>query len=401
MKTKNYIDVDLSRSEADEIYGEKIEAKPVKIIWQKSLSLHLYYAPVFFQGNIYVGIESLDKGESSGTKYVFTSIDSASGENIWELNLRSSEFQSKALLRDEIIEGGGILENKPVVTEERVYSVLTNGVACCLERKTGRLIWNFHSGECTHGAITLYNGVLCFGSNNGTLFAVNAFNGSALWKSEVVKKEVVEEAYRYITARPVFWKGKILFETTGRKVYCFNAEDGRLEWKVGIFYTIKEHDINPIVYRDVMYTPQIAGWLTGLDLNCRGKITWIVWDDEHEGTLTTPLIYNNVLYYGSDGKIIEAYPVASEETFFPDSFFTLYTEDEVEFEPVEDNGWIYFVSGKYIYAIEAVDIQKEPIPPFRIKKFSLPALPTGPLEVKSGKLWVGLEDRTLICAEFK
>jgi outer membrane protein assembly factor BamB len=381
------------------ISGRKIKAKPIKIVWRKDYG-DLYATPIYFKDLIYAPFFKHEN--SSKTSYEFISMNASQGEILWRLNLDSPEFVDSK-------EGtGGV--TKAIVTDEKVFFGMRNGIICCIEQKTGKLVWKYNSGKGIDAPISLYRNTIYFGSDDCHFFALSADDGSLIWKSKLFIEQDKTNP-EWIISKPLFWNERVLFTTWDSSLYCLNAKDGKLLWKIselGAMGTYFSHENRyPVVHEDVIYIPHEIGWLIGINLNHKG-IVWIVKDDRHRSirevskSTHTPLIYKDVLYYGSEGKYVEAYPVKLK-SFFPAELFTLNIEDRIIFEPIEDKGWINFLCNSYIYSIEGIDLYNKN--PFLIKKFSLPGVPqidyeTIPIAVNAGKVWLGLRDGTFLCGEF-
>ncbi|MGC1121112.1 MAG: PQQ-binding-like beta-propeller repeat protein [Candidatus Methanofastidiosia archaeon] len=122
---------------------------------------------------------------------------------------------------------------------QRIFVASHGGVVSCLERDSGKLLWQFDSGDVIRSAVALGYDSVFFGTVNGTFYCLDAKEGNLLWKREmgspssfcsplVADKKVVAAAGNVlyiVSAR----SGKIIESyETGDTITSIAISDGKL-----------------------------------------------------------------------------------------------------------------------------------------------------------------------------
>ncbi len=130
----------------------------------------------------------------------------------------------------------------PTADGDHLYTLTTWGDLHCVERATGKKVWNVHLKNDLQGKV-LHDGrytesplidgdvlVCCPGGKSGTVATLDKKTGKVLWRSKELSDEAVSSSTILVTAGGV----RQYVNLTGKGVAGVAAKDGRLLWKSDI-----------------------------------------------------------------------------------------------------------------------------------------------------------------------
>ena len=107
---------------------------------------------------------------------------------------------------------GETTSSQPTVAGGRIFVASDNGYIYSLDARTGCVYWSFEGGSIVRGAVTVgpvstrgARFAVFFGDGHANVFAVNAQDGSQLWKTKVDTHVVAR-----ITAGTKYYDGKLI-----------------------------------------------------------------------------------------------------------------------------------------------------------------------------------------------
>ncbi len=176
----------------------------------------------------------------------------------------------------------GAIISSPVVSGDRLYvsairdaGLVSQGLVLCLERETGRVLWQFDDGgamQHTCSSPCIENGRLYVGEGmhaNPTckLYCLNADTGRKLWDFT---------AAGHLESTPCIADGLVYFSAGDDGVYCRDAATGAARWH----YTASIHvDSNLVVAKGMVYAGSGLSRSYGVtEIFCldaeNGKLIW-------------------------------------------------------------------------------------------------------------------------------
>jgi outer membrane protein assembly factor BamB len=211
-------------------------------LWSLETDNPVYSSPKLSDGTVYFGTRSYDAHELSKERFRFYAVDASDGELVWDT---------------EVEEG----VNGPVAVDNgTVYIPGLNGTVTALDDGTGEVRWRFETRDYTtveemidaistggegnisryidenttvgdfspairNGAVvsapTVRNGTVYAGVYPGTVYAVNATTGEAVWKKETDP---------YIASSAAVTEDSVYIGTYNGSVYSFDTETGERRW---------------------------------------------------------------------------------------------------------------------------------------------------------------------------
>lgn len=165
---------------------------------------------------------------------------------------------------------------EPVMTDTLVFQGTTDGYLYALNldaRGRGHsaadtiVAWSFHADGAVNTSVALAEGKLYFGSNGGTLYALNEADGSKVWKTEI--KDPRPGARKQFTV-PMLAGGKLYVGAANGKLYCLDARSGKMEWQVPLSDWIRSR---PAMTSRGLIVATVDGRMSGI--STEGAVQWV------------------------------------------------------------------------------------------------------------------------------
>jgi outer membrane protein assembly factor BamB len=116
-----------------------------------------------------------------------------------------------------------------MVAGGRVYFGSENGTVYALDANNGSVIWTYHASGAVKASPTLKGGILYFGDYSGEVQAVRASDGHRVWRSGS-EGALFGSGTFYSTSAVIY--GRVFLGNTDGRVYAYDASTGRLDWAV-------------------------------------------------------------------------------------------------------------------------------------------------------------------------
>jgi outer membrane protein assembly factor BamB len=123
--------------------------------------------------------------------------------------------------------GGVLMEFPPVLGRHNLYVLKNDGTLHALTRGTGRLLWKRKIGHLAAASPAYFENTLYavllerHKGGPGRIVALNAKNGHIRWKRELPSRA---------ESSPLYDHGRIFFGSEDGTVYALDATDGRVVW---------------------------------------------------------------------------------------------------------------------------------------------------------------------------
>jgi len=131
-----------------------------QIVWRFETKVPLGNSPTVDGSVLYVG----------GHDRKLHAINALTGEHLWSYDGASSGYDTNPLVVDGVIYAGN--------RDGNMYAIGGHGTS-----NQGQKIWQFSTSGAIHLSAAYYNGNIFFASNDMHAYALNAHNGSLVWKS--------------------------------------------------------------------------------------------------------------------------------------------------------------------------------------------------------------------------
>ena len=147
-----------------------------------------------------------------------------------------------------------------------------NGTVYALNIHNGNPIWTYHAAGAVKASPTLSGGVLYFGDYSGHVQAISEQTGRRLWISGS-EGALLGSGTFYSTAAVIY--GRVFLGNTDGRVYAYDASTGRLDWAVqtGGYVYASPAVVNAPGLGPTIYIGSYSG--TFYALNARsGAVAW-------------------------------------------------------------------------------------------------------------------------------
>ena len=178
------------------------------ILWKKPVNGTIVNTPAVSGGRVYIATDT--------TLYAFSAAD---GTKLWNIPFNGTM-------------------STPAIAGDRLYIGSKEGKLYCFNASTGQEIWNFtaiqnaSAWDSIKSSPAYADNVVYFGTNeaNGRVFALNASDGSLMWKYDV---------NQYVMSSPFVYNGKLFIGSDDGNLYIFGLWKGTVTVDKGTF-TVKD-----------------------------------------------------------------------------------------------------------------------------------------------------------------
>lgn len=182
---------------------------------------------------------------------------------------------------------------------ERIYMGTHAGYLYSLDSKKGKLIWKFKAADAVTAKPLFYEGKLFFSCLDGNVYCLDK-NG--------------EEVWRFKTGDPVLYSpaacnGKIYFGSCDSNFYCITPE-GKEVWRFKAGDEIL-NEAPASFYKGIVYFASMDNNLYAVDAES-GKEKWRFKTGKY-GNCCSPLIKDDVIYHGSRDGVVYAINLGGKE----------------------------------------------------------------------------------------
>jgi outer membrane protein assembly factor BamB len=148
----------------------------------------------------------------------------------------------------------------------------------------GKLKWTYETGAAIHSSPTIVNGVVYFGSQDSTFYALDAVNGEVLWTFE---------AGSWIESSPAVVDGVVYFGSNDSNLYALDAATGNHIWTFDTEYAVRS---SPAVANGMVYIGSDDYCVYAVDTKTGEEI----WHFETDGmVVSAPAVSEGLVAVGS------------------------------------------------------------------------------------------------------
>jgi outer membrane protein assembly factor BamB len=121
-------------------------------------------------------------------------------------------------------------ESSPVYENGTVYFGSENGTIYGLNAKTGATRWTYQAAGAVKSALALKDGRLYFGDYAGKVYALRASDGKLIWQASTKGARFGFASGRFY-GNPVVAYGRVFIGNVDSYVYSFGIDSGELAWR--------------------------------------------------------------------------------------------------------------------------------------------------------------------------
>jgi outer membrane protein assembly factor BamB len=191
----------------DDAVAEAIDKETGKVRWTKKLGTLSASTPHLAGERLYLTIL---EGNRGGGRAV--AISTKSGNAHWSKDLPSRS------------------ESSPVVVDGVVYFGSEDGTVYALKASNGRQLWTYQASGAVKGALAYKDGRLFFGDYAGKMYAIRAKDGSEVWQASTQGASFGFASGRFY-ATPAVAYGRVYNGNVDGYVYSFAEDTGELAWR--------------------------------------------------------------------------------------------------------------------------------------------------------------------------
>lgn len=180
--------------------------------WKFSTSAMVRSAPAFYGRQV---LFTSDDG------YLY-SVDKHNGERLWQFDLQDGQldrYPPAAYAPWEFDWG----KSSPVTIGNRVYVGSADGHLYAIDARDGSLLWKFQAADRVRGTPVVHGNWVYFSSWDHNVYALDATTGNLRWKQSTGDR---------IVSSPAYIEGKIIIGSRDANLYTWNAKTGEQIWNL-------------------------------------------------------------------------------------------------------------------------------------------------------------------------
>src|SRR5215208_4245663 len=248
--------------------------------WKRDLGSLSASTPAVEDGRVYVTLLESSKGSANGRAVCLRFRD---GKILWSKALSSRS------------------ESSPLVHNGRVIFGSEGGTLYALDAGSGKTDWTYSAGGAIKGSPTLSDdGLLYFGAYGGSVHAVRARDGARIW-SKRAAGGLLRGGNFYATAAVAY--GRVYIGATDGRAYSLSAKDGRVAWahQTGRYVYSSAAVKNVAGAGPMVFFGSYDGTFYALDAKS-GKVRWT---HRSGGKISgSPTIVGDTVYFADLGRRI-------------------------------------------------------------------------------------------------
>ncbi len=246
--------------------------------WKRKLGRLAAASPAVGDGNVYAVALQANDGSGGGRAAAF---GPRHGHMIW-----SRDLPARA-------------ESSPVLQNGILYFGSEDGTVYALRARDGRTHWIFHASGPVKGGPALANGILYFGDYGGHVYAVRASDGHLVWSVGTNGTRFGFGSGNFYSTPAVAF-GRVYLGNTDGRVYSFAAHSGKLAWATQtgayVYSSAAVADIRGV--GPTVYIGSYDGNFYAFDARSGAKR----WSYAAGGRISgSPTIVGNVVYFSNLG----------------------------------------------------------------------------------------------------
>jgi outer membrane protein assembly factor BamB len=205
--------------------------------------------------------------------------------------------------------GSSLREFPPVLSENRIFQITDNGTLTAVDKWDGKILWSRDLGTLAASSPavagdTVYAVVLLRspGAPGGSVTALNAASGAIRWSRPLPSRA---------ESSPLYDNGRIFFGSEDGTVYALDARTGNTVWTYHAAGAVKA---SPTLKDGVLYFGDYAGHVQAISERT-GRRLWLAGSEGAlfgSGTFysTAAVVYGRVYLGNTDGRVY-AYDAAT------------------------------------------------------------------------------------------
>lgn len=221
-----------------------------------------------------------------------------------------------------------------------------------------KVLWSFKTDGAVRSTAIAVNNMICFGSSDGFLYALNNASGKLLWKYDCGSS---------VTSSPAYSKDIIYVLNEQQKLVALNAKDGKLIWKKSIGedlpydWGFDYYFSSPVINGDTLLIASADGKVLSLNKN-DGKIFW-QFNAKHF-IRATPTLMNGYVYIGNtNGDMYALDSKTGKQKWIFQTFGSSLNNDTIGFDRkailssavVQDNAIVFGSRDGFLYCVNGFD----------------------------------------------
>lgn len=195
---------------------------------------------------------------------------------------------------------GSSVVSSPAVVNGMVYFGTANGTVYCLNELTGSMVWNYTTGASVESSPAVSGGIVYIGSNNSQVFALDALTGVRVWNFTTSSS---------VSSSPTVLSGAVYVVSAGGSLYALNASTGANIWANYVPENVTLWTSSPAVVGMTIYIGSSSMNMVETHNTGIGSPGWSYTTGGL--VLSSPAVAGGAVYFGCDDGKVYAFNASS------------------------------------------------------------------------------------------
>jgi outer membrane protein assembly factor BamB len=200
----------------------------------------------------------------------------------------------------------GPITSSPALVAGKVYFGSQDKNIYCLDANTGQKIWNFTTQYRVFSSPAVSGGRVFTGADDGSIYALDANTGQQIWKTTAggITNYVFAGTWQPRSS-PIIVGSRLYVGALDGKLYCLDTSNGGLIWALPLGSVTRPIAGSPSYSNGYVYICATNHNLYKIDATT-GAIMWTTSSNATIAraytdfyTWSTPVVYNNTVYWGA------------------------------------------------------------------------------------------------------
>lgn len=212
----------------------------------------------------------------------------------------------------------GAIRSVPVFYRDRIYFGSNDGTLYAVDATSGELSWNVNVGWAVNSSPAAGYGMIFFTARDHRIRAVDAATGKLKWVFRLGDDLRYEPGFDYYSSSPAIDQSEVFVGGGDGYLYCLDAKTGNLKWKFNSGVRLRT---SPALTDDKVVFGTMGGHLIALDRK-NGKEVWrfatlgasLKLEDygyDRSGIVSSPSIADGIVTAGCRDGIVYAVDLAN------------------------------------------------------------------------------------------
>jgi outer membrane protein assembly factor BamB len=130
---------------------------------------------------------------------------------------------------------------KPKVDEKRVYVGSSLGIYFALDKKTGKVLWQYKAPKEIYDLNIIHKNSIIFRDYDSNLYSVDKETGKLIWRFSLV--DILDKKPSSLFFGPIYSSGILYYAINQNLLFGVDADNGQIKWRTPVDYKNRDETV--------------------------------------------------------------------------------------------------------------------------------------------------------------